>query len=86
VAVASRPNEPQAPRRAVPEQRRGPIAFIRSVVEELTKVVWPTPQELYRYTVVVVVTVAIIAAFIGLADAGATGAVTHWIYNASGTK
>ncbi len=86
MAVASRPREPQAPRRAVPGQRSGPLAFIRSVVEELMKVVWPTPPELYRYTVVVVATVIIIGAFIGLADAGATAAVTHWIYNTAGTK
>lgn len=84
MAVVSR--EPQAPRRAVPAQRTGPVAFLRSVAEELMKVVWPTPQELYRYLVVVVFTVIVIAAFIGLADAGATAAVTHWIYNSAGTK
>jgi preprotein translocase subunit SecE len=86
VAVASRQNEPQAPRRVVPAQRSGPVAFVRSVVEEMSKVVWPTPQELYRYLVVVVFTVVVIAAFIGLADAGATAAVTHWVYNKAGTK
>ena len=86
MAVASRPKEPQAPRRVVPTQRGGPIAFLRGVVDELSKVVWPTPPELYRYLMVVVFTVVVIAIFIGVADAGATAAVSHWIYNVASNK
>ena len=84
MAVASRPKEPQAPRRVLPTQRSGPIAFLRGVIDELSKVVWPTPQELYRYLLVVVFTVLVIAIFIGLADAGAAAAVRHWVYNSTG--
>ena len=36
--------------------------FFRDTFEELRKVVWPTLPELYRYTVVVIVTVVIISA------------------------
>jgi preprotein translocase subunit SecE len=46
----------------------GPLRFLREVYEELRKVVWPTGAELYRYTIVVVVTVAILGLFIGGAD------------------
>jgi preprotein translocase subunit SecE len=55
--------------------------FLRDTFEELRKVVWPTPAELYRYTVVVIVTVVVISAFIGLVDL-ALGAFTQkYIYN-----
>jgi preprotein translocase subunit SecE len=80
MAVASQPKEPQAPRRVIPTQRTGPVAFVRGVIDELSKVVWPTPQELYRYLLVVVFTVLVIALFIGLADGGANFAVKHWVY------
>lgn len=46
----------------------GPIRFLREVYEELRKVVWPTPAELYRYTLVVIFTVVILGTFIGGAD------------------
>lgn len=81
MAIASRQQEPQAPRRVVPERRTGPIAFVRGVVDELTKVVWPSPPELYRYLLVVVFTVLVIALFIAAADTGAGAVVKHWIYN-----
>ena len=86
MAVASRPKEPQAQRRVVPEQRGGPIAFLRGVIDELSKVVWPTPAELYRYLIVVVFTVAVIALFIFAADTGASAAVSRWVYNVASNK
>ena len=55
-------------RREEPAQRRGAGGFLREVYEELRKVVWPTGAELYRYTLVVIVTVVILGAFIGGAD------------------
>ena len=56
------------------------IAFLRETVDELRKVVWPTPQELYRYTLVVIVTVIVISSFIGLADAGVSELARRFIY------
>ena len=53
------------------EQRSGEFApgrFLREVYEELRKVVWPTPAELYRYTLVVIFTVIVLGIFIGGTD------------------
>jgi preprotein translocase subunit SecE len=55
--------------------------FLRDTFEELRKVVWPTPAELYRYTVVVIVTVVVISTFIGLVDLGLGYLTQHYIYN-----
>ncbi|HKV86617.1 MAG TPA: preprotein translocase subunit SecE [Candidatus Dormibacteraeota bacterium] len=46
----------------------GPARFLREVYDELRKVVWPTGAELYRYTLVVIFTVAVLGLFIGGAD------------------
>ena len=45
-----------------------PGRFLREVYEELRKVVWPTPGELYRYTLVVIFTVVLLGIFIGGTD------------------
>jgi len=45
-----------------------PINFIKEVRAELGKVAWSTKQELVSSTVVVIVTTAIIAVFIGIID------------------
>jgi preprotein translocase subunit SecE len=58
------------------------LKFLRETYDELRKVVWPTPQELYRYTLVVVVTVAVIAGFIGIVDAGLAEVARRFIYSA----
>ena len=42
--------------------------FLRDVYDELRKVVWPTPGELYRYTLVVIFTVVLLGVFIGGVD------------------
>jgi preprotein translocase subunit SecE len=44
------------------------VRFLREVYDELRKVVWPTWNELYRYTLVVIVTVIVIGGFIGGVD------------------
>ncbi|MCL4377627.1 MAG: preprotein translocase subunit SecE [Actinobacteria bacterium] len=47
----------------------GKIAkFFRDVLHELKKVSWPTRQELWRYTVVVLVTIAIFSILLGVFD------------------
>ena len=55
--------------------------FIREVYEELRKVVWPTWSELYRYTLIVIVTVIILGVFIGGADYILGAATKATIYN-----
>ena len=42
--------------------------FIQEVIAELKKVSWPTRNQLMQATAVVIIAVAIIAAFLGLAD------------------
>ena len=49
------------------QQGRG-ARFFQEVVAELKKVSWPNRQQLVQATVVVIVAVAIIATFLGLAD------------------
>jgi preprotein translocase subunit SecE len=44
--------------------------FIREVISELGKVIWPTRKELLTYTTVVVIFVAIIMTIVGLLDTG----------------
>jgi preprotein translocase subunit SecE len=49
-------------------QQPGALRFFSEMFDELRKVSWPTPQELYRYTLVVLITVIVLAAFIGAID------------------
>ena len=44
--------------------------YMKDVRAELTKVSWPTREELRDSTVVVIVTVLLVATFIGLVDQG----------------
>ena len=43
---------------------------LRATIRELRRVVWPTRQDLFRMTGVVVGTVVVIAVFIAVVDAG----------------
>jgi preprotein translocase subunit SecE len=46
------------------------LQFIRESREELRKVTWPDRDEVSSYTIVVVVTITIIAIFLWLVDTG----------------
>jgi preprotein translocase subunit SecE len=63
---------------AAPEFSLG--RFIREVIDELRKVVWPTWGELYRYTLVVIVTVVILGGFIGGVDYGLSAILRKYLY------
>ncbi|MGH2654192.1 MAG: preprotein translocase subunit SecE [Actinomycetota bacterium] len=54
------------PPRPTPERRKrvGPAQFLREVRQELKKVAWPSRRELLAYTVVVLVTVVVVASFV----------------------
>jgi preprotein translocase subunit SecE len=58
----------------------GVLRFLRETFEELRKVSWPTPAELYRYTLVVIVTVAVLAAFIYGIDQGLEWLAKKFVY------
>jgi preprotein translocase subunit SecE len=44
------------------------ITFLRQVIAELKKVVWPTKAQLFNYTIVVLVFVVIVALIIAAYD------------------
>jgi preprotein translocase subunit SecE len=52
---------------------------MQEVVAEMKKVTWPTRPELLQATLVVIVAVAIMAAFLGLADQ-VSQQITDWIF------
>jgi len=66
--VGARPTAPsaQTKRAAVQERRKrtGARQFLKEVRQELSKVDWPTRKELVSYTIVVLVTVTVLTAFV----------------------
>jgi preprotein translocase subunit SecE len=67
-------------RRAEPAPAFSLVRFLREVYDELRKVVWPTWGELYRYTLVVIVTVIVIGGFIGGVDYALGAIAKKYIY------
>ena len=64
-------------------RRGGPLArlarFIREVIAELGKVIWPTRKELVTYTIVVIVFVSVMTAIVAGLDIGFAKAVV-WVF------
>ncbi|HLH68672.1 MAG TPA: preprotein translocase subunit SecE [Candidatus Dormibacteraeota bacterium] len=73
-----------ARRRARARREAGLGRFLQDTYDELRKVAWPTPAELYRFTVIVVVTVVVLGVFIGLVDAGLQALAGRFIYGLTG--
>ncbi|WP_083512125.1 preprotein translocase subunit SecE [Amphibacillus sediminis] len=46
------------------------VTFFKNVAREMKKVSWPSSQELVRYTITVVATVAFVAIFFTVVDIG----------------
>jgi preprotein translocase subunit SecE len=44
------------------------VRYYRETVGELKKVVWPTREETYRLTLIVLIVIAVMAAILGTAD------------------
>lgn len=61
--TARRPPPPPARR-----ERTSPLQFLREVRAELRKVVWPTRDEVINYSIVVLVTVVVLTAYIAGLD------------------
>ncbi len=57
-----------APTAAKPRQRTGPRQFLREVRGELKRVQWPGRREVTSYSIVVLVTVALLTAYIFVID------------------
>jgi preprotein translocase subunit SecE len=65
-AARKRP-APQAPR-TEREPRTGPAQFVREVRGELRKVAWPTRSEVVNYSIIVLVAVVILTAYVASLD------------------
>jgi len=75
-AQKSRSPRPQVkPVGAPTKQRTKPLQFFKEVMAELRKVAWPTRQEVVAYSIVVLVSVVVIAAIIFAMDYVFTKAV-----------
>jgi preprotein translocase subunit SecE len=62
-------------KKSVARKRTSPLLFYRQIVAELRKVVWPTRNELFTYTSVVIVFVLIVIGIVAVLDFGLTRAV-----------
>ena len=78
-------NEQGQPTRAQPQQRRatkervGPIQYLREVRDEMRKVAWPKWPEVRRFSIIVLVTVVIVTAYVGGLD-NLFGVFSGWLY------
>ena len=52
--------------------------FWRETIGELRKVSWPTPQEAYNLTKIVLIVLVVMAAFLGLLDYAFSWIVGHF--------
>ena len=84
--VRSAPGGPRTPRPVLPAAGAGRVGiagYLRGVWEELKKVVWPTRDELFRMTGIVIATVIIFAALVGGADYLLSIGVQHAVTSAA---
>jgi preprotein translocase subunit SecE len=65
-AARKRP-APQAPRPGK-DERTGPVQFLREVRGELRKVAWPSQSEIVNYSIIVLITVVVLTAYIATLD------------------
>jgi preprotein translocase subunit SecE len=59
---------PQAPRPEARESRTKPREFLKEVRAELRKVAWPTRSEVINYSIIVLVALVVLTAFVGMLD------------------
>ena len=68
--------EPAARKRTAPpaprpkEQRTSPPQFVREVRGELRKVAWPTRAEVVNYSIIVLIAVVLLTAYVAALDYG----------------
>jgi preprotein translocase subunit SecE len=71
---------PQTVGQRVRKERTGPVKYLREVREEMRKVAWPKWPEIRRYSIIVLITVVVVTAFVGGFDA-LFGILSGWLYN-----
>jgi preprotein translocase subunit SecE len=64
--------KPAKPGRPAKSDRTTPAVFVRQVVAELRKVIWPTRKELGTYTTVALVFILVMVAIVTSLDYGFT--------------
>lgn len=72
------PRTPAAPR--AKEERTGIRQFLKEVRAELRKVVWPSREEVRKYSIIVLITVVAFTAFVALLDY-VFGSASLWLYD-----
>lgn len=65
-------------------RRTDPVTFLRQVIAELRKVVWPTQKQLVTYFIVVMFFVVVMVALVSLLDLG-FGKLTFWMFTGGTT-
>ncbi len=58
--------------------------FLREVKQELKKVTWPSRKDTLSATVIVLVTVFVIAVFLGIVDSGLSSLIKTFLSRAGG--
>ncbi len=64
--------KPARPGRSAKPDRTTPALFVRQVIAELRKVIWPTRHELVTYTTVALVFILVLVAIVTSLDYGFT--------------
>jgi preprotein translocase subunit SecE len=67
-AARKRPTPPATRAQRPDRQRTSPLQFVREVRSELLKVAWPTRSEVVNYSIIVLVAVIILTAYIASLD------------------
>jgi preprotein translocase subunit SecE len=66
------PEKPARPGRPAKPERTTPLLFLRQVIAELRKVIWPTRKELVTYTTVAIVFILVMTGIVTGLDYGFT--------------
>jgi len=66
------PEKPARPGRPAKPERTTPLLYLRQVIAELHKVIWPTRKELLTYTTVAIVFIMVMTAIVTSLDYGFT--------------
>jgi preprotein translocase subunit SecE len=66
------PEKPARPGRPAKPERTTPVLYVRQVIAELRKVIWPTRKELITYTTVAIVFILVMTGIVAGLDYGFT--------------
>jgi len=64
--------KPARPGRSAKPERTTPLVYLRQVIAELRKVIWPTRKELVTYTTVAIVFILVMVGIVTSLDYGFT--------------